>query len=186
MNAVNDGVKEEQLKTIYRLCHWSELNSFKSVQSTVVNSHFVFANKAIQEEQKFFKYIKNNACTPEMETMRVNLLKTVSCEMDLEASTRNYTDVLSSIFRCNQCLFPAKSKALEVCYNISESQQSANGNIELPPTTNVGTQSGVDEEEEKRIITDAQMRVENERIIKLRKDADRHVSESSISSLQMP
>ncbi len=184
MSAVNDGLAEAQVNCIYRLRHWSESHEYKSVPTKIVVEQYNFSILALSEEKKFLELLGNDDWPPNMETINENVLRTTLCDAELSSNSGNDTDVLPLLWNAFKRIHPGKARGIEMQeegFNQDDSSNNDPPSTTCPETSSDNSQNSIDSEEEvTRAMEREKEEKENERKMKLRRDGDRNLKESSI------
>lgn len=197
MSACSNGLEDAQVKTIYRMRHWSELHNYKPVQGKVITQLFDLAVSAIQEEEKFLRFIKEQEWPPNMETTKENLLRGTLCDKEIQLNRGNDTDVLDTIWKCFKRLYPARAKAIEEDVHSAsnessdgesteDSGESSNLSKEDPPVPPDDSGSNPDSENDNEQERSREKeRRERDRIIQLQSNADAILSNLGVHCYNM-
>ncbi len=188
MNASREGEDVAQENAVHRARHWSELNGFRSVKSSVLNEQFMMAKLSLIEERKFLEFIDEDTWPRHMDTIKENMLRTTICDKELQCNQGNSADILPSLWKCFKRLYPGRARGIETDAandKRTESERSPDNDSSSPPTPPTENISENSENEKMRQEELAKQR-ELERQKQMRSDADAILDEHGIQTFGLP
>ena len=184
LHALKHGFEEEQVNTIYRIRNYCEKNTYKPVQADIISEQFDLAIQARREERTFLRTIRAEQWPQHMDTARENLLRTTQCDAEIKGNRGNDTDVITSLWKCFESLYPAKAATIKAGRKAQAPEDNESSSSDPPPPPDSAAPSEDENEEEEEELTPEQK--EEERVNELQSTADKKLEEAAIKTFHMP
>lgn len=122
MIAKTEQAVQTQVHTLYNVREKCRLSAFRTVQQTEVMKQFKLSVSAIHEELKVLSFVPGNKWAEQMETERMNLLRSTSLDSEIASNMGNDNHILPTLLNLLRRLDPALGQK----YDDSSSQQKSN------------------------------------------------------------
>ncbi len=106
MNANEKDSEEVQINTLHRIKDMYLLSNFKTIQSDDLTKQFKYATLAQKEQEKFLRFLECDEWPKEMESIKINMLRSFMLDKELDENAGNDFVILPKLLQSFKRHFP--------------------------------------------------------------------------------